>query len=304
MKKFKSYFALGALLILLNSCVYSLFPIYTEDTLVFLPELLGRWQLADEEEDYIEFRPLSADEGIEIKSDDAGNDFASEEYTDSITVNGMTIRFNTDEGMMIDSRMVYDRDSIRMFYTKLAEGVGPMTENEDSTSTLDAAGKALDALGKSLDALGKTMDAVTKVGGKSSSFEGTMYESSEESYRIIIVDNGEKTEYIGHVAKIGDDHFLDIYPLAEYSDSGFGSNMIPVHTFLKLSVKEQKLNLTNFDLEKLNRLFESNLIRLRHENVDGTVLITAQPEEIQKFLDRYSDDESVFEQTEIYQKAD
>lgn len=302
MKKFKSYFALGALAILLNSCVYSLFPIYTEETLVFIPELLGRWQLAGEKDDYIEFTPLSGDEIIETESDGKGNELTPEEYTDSITVNGMTIRFNTDEGMMVEGKMVYDRDSIRMQYEKIAKGVGPIAQTEDSDSALKGEGKALEALGKSLDALGKTIDGVTKVGGKATSFEGSMYESYDESYRITVMDEGKKTVYIGHVAKIGTDHFLDIYPLAEYSDGGFGSNMMPVHTFLKLNFKDDQLDLTPFDLEKLNRLFESNLIRLRHENVDGTVLITAQPEEIQKFIDRYSDDESVFEDADIYQK--
>lgn len=302
MKKFKSYFALGALAILLNSCVYSLFPIYTEETLVFIPELLGRWQLAGEKDDYIEFTPLSGDEIIETESDGKGNELTPEEYTDSITVNGMTIRFNTDEGMMVEGKMVYDRDSIRMQYEKIAKGVGPIAQTEDSDSALKGEGKALEALGKSLDALGKTIDGVTKVGGKATSFEGSMYESYDESYRITVMDEGKKTVYIGHVAKIGTDHFLDIYPLAEYSDGGFGSNMMPVHTFLKLNFKDDQLDLTPFDLEKLNRLFESNLIRLRHENVDGTVLITAQPKEIQKFIDRYSDDESVFEDADIYQK--
>ncbi|MCR9081468.1 MAG: hypothetical protein NXH89_03550, partial [Cyclobacteriaceae bacterium] len=72
----------------------------------------------------------------------------------------------------------------------------------------------------------------------------------------------------------------------------------------KLRLTGQKLVLTPFDLEKLNRLFESNLIRLRHENVDGTVLITAQPKEIQKFLERYSEDETVFEDADIYERID
>ena len=67
---------------------------------------------------------------------------------------------------------------------------------------------------------------------------------------------------------------------------------------------DKKLVLTPFDLEKLNRLFESNLIRLRHENVDGSVLITAQPREIQKFLERYSEDETVFEDADIYERID
>ena len=71
---------------------------------------------------------------------------------------------------------------------------------------------------------------------------------------------------------------------------------------MKVSITDYELEVTSFDLEKLHKLFESNLIRMRHENVEGTILITAQPDEIQKFLDRYSDDNSVFEETETYSR--
>jgi hypothetical protein len=69
---------------------------------------------------------------------------------------------------------------------------------------------------------------------------------------------------------------------------------------MKVKLNGNKLDLIQFDLDKLNKLFKSNLIRLRNENVDGTILITAQPKELQKFLDKYSDDESVFEDAESY----
>lgn len=183
MKKAKSIFAFGLLVVLLNSCVYSLFPIYTDDTLVYFPELIGRWEL-EGDEDYLEFSS-----------------------------------------------------------------------------------------------------------------------PSEKSYRVVITDGIEKYVYDGHIAEIGDDFFLDLFPYDRDYEETLVSNMIPVHTFIKLKFSENQLELTEFDLDKLNKLFESNLVRLRHENVDGTVLITAQPSEIQKFLDRYSDDESVFEETETYNRA-
>lgn len=204
MKKAKSILAFGLLVALLNSCVYSLFPIYTDDTLVYFPELLGRWEMEDGE-DYIKF-----------------------------------------SNAPLDSKFV------------------------ESVSTTDL--------------------------------------SEKKAYNIEIMEGGELIKFTGHIAEIGDDLFLDLYPLDSYSDVDLvsimmASNMIPVHTFVKLKFSGNILYLTAFDLDKLNKLFESNLIRLRHENVDGTVLITAQPEEIQKFIDRYSDDESVFEDTEIYQRT-
>ncbi|WP_289030081.1 hypothetical protein [uncultured Algoriphagus sp.] len=299
MKRFSAYFAVGALLVLLNSCVYSLFPIYTEDTLVFIPELVGRWQLPEEDGDYIEFTRMSEEEDLVVSSADSSTDPSREEYTDSVSVGEMTIRYNAADGILVNGRMIYDRDSIRMYYQEIAK----KTVSDPDQSFSDMA-EVVNALGKTFTALGNTVEAVAKVSKRSTSIKGTAYSNFEESYRVSVMDNGKLIEYIGHIAKIGKDFFLDIFPLAEYSDDGFGSNVLPVHTFLKLRLTGQQLVLTPFDLEKLNRLFESNLIRLRHENVDGTVLITAQPKEIQKFLERYSEDETVFEDADIYERID
>ncbi|PZX47102.1 hypothetical protein [Algoriphagus chordae] len=201
MQKVKSILVFGLLVVLLNSCVYSLFPIYTDDTLVYFPELIGRWDL-EGGEDYVEF---SHPRKLNLFGD---------------------------------------------------------SSNSESTDL-----------------------------------------TNEKAYHVEIMDDSELMSFVGNIAEIGDDLFLDLYPDNPYSSGASLSNVIPVHTFVKLKVSGKQLYLTSFDLEKLNKLFESNLIRLRHENVDGSILITAQPSEIQKFIDRYSDDESVFEDTEIYRRA-
>ena len=117
-----------------------------------------------------------------------------------------------------------------------------------------------------------------------------------------VFDQGEATNYEMHLVQIGDDLFMDLSATDDnYTDKVFGSMVwFPVHTFMKVKLNGNKLDLIQFDLDKLNKLFKSNLIRLRNENVDGTILITAQPKELQKFLDKYSDDESVFEEGESY----
>jgi len=61
MKKVKSILALGLLMLVMNSCVYSLFPIYTDDTLASLPGLIGRWGMEGKPEEFIEFSGLSAE---------------------------------------------------------------------------------------------------------------------------------------------------------------------------------------------------------------------------------------------------
>jgi hypothetical protein len=281
MKKLKVFVAFGALCFLMSSCVYSLFPIYTQDTLVYLPELVGKWMMnPNESNNYIEFIPMAESDEEELDAPEP-----VEIYTDSIVAGDLTVRYNSADGMMVNGKLVYDKDSIKAFYEKI------LTPNKEKKPKSDKAFEALE------DVAQKAIDA-------SSKFEGAAYITREESYKMVVMEGDERLVYQAHVAKIGADLFLDLYPLPEYSDEMFGTNLFPVHTFMKLSLTDGNLELTQFDLEKLNKLFESNLVRLRHEMVDGTVLITAKPEEIQKFLDKYSNDELVFEGKEVYTKTE
>ena len=191
MKK-KALFSLVILMVLMSSCVYSLFPIYTKDTLTFLPALVGKWSNGGDE---ILFEP--------------------------------------------DGKYSY-----RM----------------------------------------------------------TAYEESE----IVAV-------YEVHLVHVGGDIFMDLYPSDDDSFSGKGvpsfeknlnANYFPVHSFSKLKLVDGKLQLISFDLNMMHDLFKSNRIRLRHENVEGTILITAQPKEIHKFLKQYSNDASVFDSPTEYVKID
>ena len=124
-------------------------------------------------------------------------------------------------------------------------------------------------------------------------------------YIMTVVDGGDITKYQVHLAQIGDDIFMDLYATEDsFTDQAFGSMVwFPVHNFMKIEMEGDKLTVIQFDLDKMNKLFDSNLIRMSHENVDGTILITAQPKEIQKFLKKYSRDESVYEGEEIYTRV-
>lgn len=316
MKKLKVFAAFGLLVFLMSSCVYSLFPIYTEDTLVYLPELVGKWITdPDNLDDYIEFEPMSEEKEenfqvrdshmstVEMNEDSDGD---SETYSYAMQGDGWSIKSDDPITVEINGQKVSDPEKVKAYYDELFAGmqndaekaVGRMTEELDSAinSEDNEFGKMLKDLGNGVGELGKALKQTE------AKFKGSAYVTRDESYKMIVVENNERFVYQAHVAQIGEDMFLDLYPLPEFSDAAFGANLFPVHTFMKLNMQDGNLELTQFDLEKLNKLFESNLIRLRHEMVDGVALITAQPEEIQKFLDRYSNDDTVFENKETYTK--
>lgn len=319
MKKLKVFAVLGILMFGMSSCVYSLFPIYTQDTLVFLPELVGKWQDPEESDNYIEFVQSNVkDEGLKVTGTDASfkmnddSDGKPETYNYTMAGDGWSIKSDDPISVDIDGEEVTDPVRVRAHYDKIfgsmqteaSEGASKMV-NDNIVQKIDSATKNGQNLGEDLDKLAKSLN---KLGNSLKKwdldFKGTTYVSTEESYKMIVVEGEERTAYQAHLAQIGEDYFLDIYPLPEYTNDVFDGNMFPVHTFFKLSVDEEEMRMTMFDLEKLNELFESNLIRLRHEYVNGNVLITAQPKEIQKFLDKYSDDENVFDGEAIYSKID
>ena len=326
MKKLKVFVAFGALCFLMSSCVYSLFPIYTQDTLVYLPELVGKWQTNSENpEEYILFEPTSQAKRKEIgleKTSRPDTEYIFGEqakiemtqssgdgttnYKHTMSGDGWKIKSDGPITVDIDGETISDPVMVKSYYDSLfgsmqsdmQKGLGKMVKELDSAANSEGSklNKALNDLG---NGLGKLGDALKKAEAK---FKGTAYVSTEESYRMTVSDDGTIQSYMVHIVEIGSEYFMDMYPLPEFTDNTFSENLFPVHTFMKLDVEGDRLSLIPFDLEKLNELFESNLIRLRHEYVDGNVVITAQPKEIQKFLSKYSNDETVFEEVESYNR--
>jgi len=90
--KLKVLSVFGLLIIGMSSCVYSLFPIYTEDTLVYLPELEGKWLEHDNEGNYIVFESNAAIEASLSVKPGPADPQAEAEIT-----HGFSIDFGEDE---------------------------------------------------------------------------------------------------------------------------------------------------------------------------------------------------------------
>jgi len=297
----RSLLLLVLLVFALNSCVYSLFPLYTEDTLVYLPELVGKWQTGNYPEEYLI---------IEKFNDEITVTSPTKEPTDSIVGDGWVARFNGEPSIIVGDKTITDRDSIAMYYDriygKLDEGNHEMTKALMDTS---AKMRELMFLLGDEEELMSTMYGTVEQGigelveEKRPRFKGTISVGSSMTYRMTAFEGEEKTEYNLHVVKIGKDYFLDLLPDSEQSDYGFGAIMLPTHTFLKLELKEGQLNLQRFNKERMSDLFDRNMIRLRHELVDGITVITAKPKELQNFIKKYASNEEAFDKVEVYKRV-
>ena len=220
-------------LLFLSSCVFSLFPIYTKDTLINISAFEGEW--VNKSGSSIKVVKLGVISKMSVKVQPGDDDY--------IVQDGDTIR---------------DKEAVAAYY-----------EN-------DLEEEITEILGKKLTGYSRTM-----------------------------IEGEDSIKYRAHLAKIGNNTFLDLYPADEGSafTKALDGNFIPVHSFMKIQIDQDQLQLISFDLEKLQKLFKSNKIRLRHEEVDDLTVITAQPEEIQKFLNIYADRKDVLESPEIYQRT-
>ncbi|WP_321345934.1 hypothetical protein [uncultured Draconibacterium sp.] len=123
-------------------------------------------------------------------------------------------------------------------------------------------------------------------------------------------ENGvvKESKFEVHVIKLAEEYFLDFY-MEEYGDDEniilSDLHLVPVHTFAKLTVVEDKLEIHWFDPEWLEDLIKENKIRIHHEDNGDFILLTAKPKELQKFVSKYVDSEDAFEDglaVELYRK--
>ncbi|SET44776.1 hypothetical protein SAMN05444285_11353 [Draconibacterium orientale] len=108
----------------------------------------------------------------------------------------------------------------------------------------------------------------------------------------------KESKFEVHVIKLADEYFLDFY-IDDYGDDDnitlVDLHLVPVHTFAKLSVSDDKLEIRWFDPEWLEDLIKENKIRIHHEDNGDYILLTAKPKELQKFVSKYVDSEEAFE---------
>ena len=124
-------------------------------------------------------------------------------------------------------------------------------------------------------------------------------------YKLTRWEKEDTIWYEAHYLKIDNSFYMDLYPLKGMPfdiDEMMMKNYFPVHSFLKLDLKNDSVVVRLFDEEKLIHLFKQNRIRLRHELMDDYVLITASTDDLRKFIDKYSASEDVFENPSTFLK--
>ncbi|MDX9880752.1 MAG: hypothetical protein RBS73_01725 [Prolixibacteraceae bacterium] len=125
---------------------------------------------------------------------------------------------------------------------------------------------------------------------------------NKKAYILTLKEKDEagfsKAKLLVHAIRLGGHYFLDFY-LEEYFDNDnlslFDFHVLPVHTFAKLELKQDSAYINWFNQDWLKDLIHENRIRIHHEDNGNHILLTAKPQELQKFVIKYVNSAEAFE---------
>jgi len=133
--------------------------------------------------------------------------------------------------------------------------------------------------------------------------------NSDGGYELIYQDeDGVPAAFDVYMVKLGESYFLDLFPSTIKHDQetslGFLKNdqndlmafhLLPVHTFAKLSVNGDAIQIDMLDPEFVDNLQADGQLDLKHETLsDGNIVLTAQPADLQQFVAKYADDRNLY----------
>lgn len=121
-------------------------------------------------------------------------------------------------------------------------------------------------------------------------------QGGENSYRLTMTDDDKQGEFEVHLVKIGSSRFLDLFPekLELPGNEYYQMHLLPVHSFILVSQLQPTLRLALLQPTWLKSFLAKNPEAVKHEIVDGDVLLTAPPEELQQFLLAHVNTEGAF----------
>jgi hypothetical protein len=125
----------------------------------------------------------------------------------------------------------------------------------------------------------------------------------KDYYKLTHTDKKENeiTESEAHLVKLGDHYYLDFQRWTDYGDLFDFSLLAPrldVHNFARVVWNDQQVEIIFFDGEKIGELLEQRRIRIKHEKIGlEEFVLTAQSEELQEFVRKYSDELLDFSET-------
>lgn len=123
----------------------------------------------------------------------------------------------------------------------------------------------------------------------------TFTKEGEKAYSVVYTEDGNPAKFDGHLVKLGNALFLDLFPKdPPIKNHFYGMHLVPAHTFLKLTLHQDQLRMAAMNPDWLSKKMEAGEVTIKHEKIEGAVVLTASTGELQEFVGMYADDREAF----------
>lgn len=135
--------------------------------------------------------------------------------------------------------------------------------------------------------------------------QGSSMTKNNYAYTLSLYDKSspdKKSEFQLHLVELDNQTYFDFFPEAgEIKDPILSFHLMGVHTFAKVDIDEASIQINWFDANWFEEKLSENKIRIKHEKNNANVLLTAQPQDLQKFVVKYANDEHAFDKNRVFQ---
>ena len=252
-----------AICLLMASCIPSLHPIYTDSNKHFDNRIIGNWSNKSKKSKEVE---------ISIEAEDL-----SVEEIEKL-----------EEEMKDDGFFNFDQISKWRFVR--AANLRYIKRNEDgSSSSISIDNQNIGDRDSSILNNGYILDEINEL-----DYYILEYEELSDD------DSSAKEMMQVNLTEINGELYMDFEPLPDAREtSRFSINFIPAHTFAKVIINDDTMIIKSFDSEYIEKLIKSKRVRLKHELVGETIVLTASTVELRAFIEKYGNDEDLYLDDEI-----
>lgn len=93
--------------------------------------------------------------------------------------------------------------------------------------------------------------------------------------------------FFANFVELGEHIYMDLYPVDIRDSDLIELHYFPVHTFSRIEILEDSLSIKFFKAKWIEDQIMKNKVRIKHEKLENSVLITAPTHELQKFISKY-----------------
>jgi len=118
--------------------------------------------------------------------------------------------------------------------------------------------------------------------------------SSDETYRLVVEDDGKIGTFEARLLKLGNLTFLDFYPEWFSGMDYYKSHFVRMHSFLLVRQITPTLEMANVEDDWMRDFLKAHPDALRHEWDDDDILLTAATADLQMFFRNHANDQGAF----------